>query len=572
LLRQYPRTKDEFRPISQEHALSNPLGRPTRAHEIIAKSPTRLRGLLPGLVAVCLLAPLSIAEAAKTSTYSEAHISYLTTVSVYLDQGREAGLEVGNTVDLMRGGEAIAKLTVSYVSAHRAVCDVTGSAMVFGVGDLVRFVPSAKEPVPPTASETLLTETKPRRRTGRLREMGLSGRIGVRYLSVESRSDTGSSFSQPSLDFRLDGTNIGGSPIGLAVDVRTRRSYRTAVGGETETDGRTQVYRMAAIVQAPGSPFFLIAGRQFSSTLASVSIFDGVMGEYRGDRWSSGMFSGTQPDPTDFGISNEIREHGVYVQVHNKLNSIKKWAFTTGVIGSYQDHEVNREFVYLQTRYNHKRLSFYLAQEVDYNRGWKEEAGEDRWSDTSTFVNLGLRASNSVSFNVGYDNRRSIRLYRSLVTPETEFDDSYRKGGWVGTRVRFAKRYRVDLRFRSSGGGTAGDADSYTFGFGASRMIPGLKLDFRSRSTQYTNQQVEGWLHSAGLGRSIGRRVHLELNGGLREETGLSLALQDSRLTWYGAELDVNLGRHVYLSVSGERSEGAAEDNDQIYSSLSYRF
>lgn len=532
---------------------------------------TPTRCLLQYSLAAYLLLHCSVSETAQTSDYAEAHVSYLTTSTVYLDRGSEAGLDVGDAVEVMRNGEVIAELTVAYASAHRAACSNTDSAATFEVGDVVRFAAPEEQAVADAAVPVFLTEPETRRRSRRLREMGLSGRIGVRYLSVKSLDDNGADFSQPSFDLRLDGTQIGGSPLGLAVDVRSRRTYRTAADGESVTDGRTQVYRMAVSVNPADSPLKLTAGRQFSSTLASVSIFDGVMGEYLGQHLNAGMFSGTQPDPEDFGVSNEIREHGTYVQVHNKPFAERHWAFTTGLIGSYQEGEVNREFLYLQGRYNHRRLTMYVAQELDFNRDWKEEAGEDTLSNTSTFLNLGLRATKDLSFNAGYDNRRRVRLYRTLVTPVTEFDDSYRQGGWVGIRTRFARRYRMDLTARSAAGGTAGDADSYTLSLGASR-IPGLKIDIRTRSTRYTNEQVEGWLHSAGLGRSFGSAVHLELTGGQREEQALSTALEDSLVSWYGAELDVNMGRHWYLSLSGERSEGGTDDNDQIYSSLSYRF
>ena len=42
----------------------------------------------------------------------------------------------------------------------------------------------------------------------------------------------------------------------------------------------------------------------------------------------------------------------------------------------------------------------------------------------------------SVSLNAGWDSRRNVRLYRDLVSPATDFDDTYRQGYWGGVEWR----------------------------------------------------------------------------------------------------------------------------------------
>ena len=93
-----------------------------------------------------------------------------------------------------------------------------------------------------------------------------------------------------------------------------------------------------------------------------------------------------------------------------------------------------------------------------------------------------------------------------------------------------------------------------------------------TRSTQYTNAQVEGWLHSASIGMNLGRRVHIQLGGGVRDETSLQVPAVETRLTWKNVDLDFSLGRHWYFLISAERTESEIDQNDQLYSSLTYRF
>ncbi|MFQ5766744.1 MAG: hypothetical protein ACE5ID_02000, partial [Acidobacteriota bacterium] len=186
---------------------------------------------------------------------------------------------------------------------------------------------------------------------------------------------------------------------------------------------------------------------------------------------------------------------------------------------------------------------------------------------------LRLRVNPVLTFKTGYDNRRTIRLYRDFVTPETQFDDDFRQGLWWGADLRIRKRYRMGFDLRTRSGGSVSRANTYTLNLGASRLTS-LGFRIRTRSSRYTNQRVEGWLHSLTTGFSMGARMNLDLNGGMRDENSLLPGGQQSKLTWYGFDWDINIGRHWFLLLSTERdrSSDAARANDQYYTTLVYRF
>ena len=110
----------------------------------------------------------------------------------------------------------------------------------------------------------------------------------------------------------------------------------------------------------------------------------------------------------------------------------------------------------------------------------------------------------------GFDSRRSIRLYRDFVSPVTEFDDRYRRGSWIGADRR-------------------ADATTLTLGL---RRLTTISLDLSTRSTRYTNAQLEGWLHP--------RRDRPRRPGS---------------------------GGEPHL-----RNQGQGEGNDQVYATMGYRF
>ena len=543
------------------------------------KTPAQsLAALLLAMFVGPLAAPPAAAQDAASPTAAPAavpsataRITYMTSASAYVDAGRDDGLREGDELAVLREGQTVGALKVTYLSAHRASCTVLHAAATLAVGDLVRYTPRGVPAPSVTGSAAAETGSAPRARSRGFLG-GMHGRVGVRYLSVQDRTGGGHGFSEPAFDLRADGYGLGGSPIDVSVDLRARRAYRTTAAGASENDSQNRLYRLAVSwhVGEPGRT--LTVGRQFAPALAVLSIFDGVLYNRDWERWSAGGFTGVQPDPVDLSVSSDIQEYGGYVQYRSAPDTARVWNLTTGIIGSYTDQGVNREFLYLQTQYHGSRLSSYVSQEVDYNRAWKvAEAGESTISPTSTFANLHLRASEHLDFYAGYDNRRNVRLYRDRVTPATEFDDSHRQGGWAGASLRLGEHVLAGADLRTFSGGPSGSAHGYSANLGVDRLTR-ASLGLSGRGTRYGNDLSEGSLYSVSLGMNLGARVHLEITEGTLQETSALDSTLDRNADWTDLNLDILLGRRWYLLLSGERNDGNMESNDQIYTSLSYRF
>jgi hypothetical protein len=523
-----------------------------------------------------------------------AKVTYVSGSSIYIDAGRESGLEIVQTLDLLRDGKVAMRLQIEDLSAKRSVCTLVDGDEMPEVGDVVRIPvadgsrsaaqdtgssPGMPGPAPVSLADqgrVLIESAEDQGIQGRSLVSGprvkstINGRVGMRYLMVQDRAIGGNRFSQPALDVRLDGNNLANGRFDVAVDIRSRRTYRTDSVVGTDTEDQTRVYRLAASIHDPRGRFRLIAGRQFSPSLASVSTFDGALASFNGNRVSTGLFAGTQPDPVTFGQSDQVKEYGAFVQVRNRPGTQTQWSVTTGGIGSYQNGTVNREYAYLQALLTSQRVSLYATQEIDYNRDWKVLAGEDQVSPTSSYMHLGVRPTRGLSVSVGYDNRRNIRLYRDLITPETEFDDTFRRGYWGGFTQRIAKRFRVGLNAKRSTSDLAGNADTYTLIFGATGLARRFNLFYRG--SRYINQTTEGSLQSLTTGVIITRQVRMTVTGGLRQDTLSEAPRLQTALVWYGIGWDVSLGRHWFLQFSGERADGEMEKNDQFYFSTTYRF
>jgi hypothetical protein len=301
-----------------------------------------------------------------------------------------------------------------------------------------------------------------------------------------------------------------------------------------------------------------------------VSLFDGAQAEFHRASWGAGAFAGSEPEPVDLGYSSAVRDYGAYLQLHNRPEGDRSWSVTLGGVGSYTEGVTNREFLFMQGGFASDRLALFLTQEVDRYATWKQAMGEPAWSLTSTFGSLRYDLSRRVTLNAGYDNRRSVRLYRDAITPETAFDDAFRQGVWGGVGLRFTGG-RVGLDARSSTGGAVGGTYAVTV-TGALSRLAGLGVGVRARTTRYDGPRESGWLEAIDLDVAPAPACLLTLNGGVRLARDPLADPTDRTVSWLGADLDLNLGRRWYLNLSGTHESGALESSDQAYGGLSYRF
>jgi len=523
------------------------------------------------LASVAALATRAAAQGASPPPERTARITYLTTASAYVDAGRLEGLREGARVEVWRGGTAIAVLKVAYLASHQASCEIvslTPPSTSLALGDTVRFVPAAV-PSDSTASRRAVAKSSPSPGTTPSHP-GMRGRVSLEYFLMK-QADVSGQLSQPALGLRLDGAPAGAPALNLNVDVRARHTYTVLADGSAVTDDRNRVYAADLSINAPGSPTRITVGRQISGTLASVGVFDGVMAELVQPSWSTGVFTGSQPDPVDLAFSSSIVQGGFYAQRHSPPGADARWAVTFGASGSYQDVHANREFAWLQGSYFDRLLSAFVTQEVDYYRSWKLQPGMSAISPTSTFAFLEVRPSDVVTFDGGFDNRRNVLLYRDVVNPETNFDDTYRQGVWGGVSFRPVPRWRIGVDARASSGGSGGRADAYTMSLAGDRLTR-FGVSLRTRTTYYVNPQLTGVLQSLTLGVDPGTRLHVELNGGVRSERDPTADPARTTATWVGLDVDVTLARSWYVLASATRQRGGLDGYDQLFSGLSFRF
>lgn len=514
--------------------------------------------LLGALGLALLQVPEGTAQAAPEERITS--VGYLAGPTIYVKAGREDGLEEGQQLRVVRADSVVATLVVQFLSSRQAACTLISGTVEVVVGDTVRYT-ARRDTLPAQASAA------PRPSRSR-RGPGLHGRVGARYLVAEEEGP-GGGFRQPSLDLRLDGSMLGGTPLGLALDVRTRRTTSTSGAGASRIDGNTRVYRAAVSYGRTEAPVGLTLGRQYLSAVTAVSLFDGGLVELRTPRVGAGLFLGTEPTPT-LGVSDAVREAGAFVQWHSRPGGQPSWSLTAGGVGSYQDGRSNREFGFLQASLNSRTFSLLAMQEIDYYRPWKVDQGESSWSLTSNYLSGALRPARWVTLHAAWDTRRQVRLYRDATNPALAFDDAYRQGVWGGVTLR-GRRLWLGGDARRSSGGSAGEATAWT-ATGGMDGLTALRLGLSGRGTWYRTPAVTGRLFTGRVAADLAAPLRLELQAGTRSETARLEGPADRRFTWWGGDLDLTLGGAWYLSLSGNREYGPEGAITQWYSGLTWRF
>jgi len=515
------------------------------------------------LVALAALTPWT--GAAAQAQPARARVTYLSGNTAYLDAGRDDGLAEGMRLRAVRAGVAVADLTVTYLASHRAACQIdSAGAATIVVGDTVEYTPAAK-PAEATATQVTAGQSGTMRRPA----SPVRGRVGVRMLAL--RSPEGRTVTQPAVDLRLDGTALGGSPVGVLVDARARQTYSTGTDGSVERTSRNGVYQAALFLRSPRSPARLTVGRQYLPTVTSVSLFDGALVEWQPARFGAGLFVGSEPDPVTMGYSSEVRSYGLFLEGRSAPGARARWSLSGGAVGSYVSGVVNREFAFVQASFSTAGFTSFVAQEFDFNRGWKAEAGEAVVVPTSTFAMVAARPAEWLSLQAGFDNRRNVRLYRDYVNPEVVFDDAFRQGLWGGAGIAIGRHVRLggDARATLGGPDSLSRTRSWT-ATGSLERLTSLQVGVRARATHYTAPSRDGWLYSGTLLTRPGGRLGVEFNAGARREAGNILGARQTR--WFGANLDVGLGRSWYVLLSGSRETGDGAAGDQVFTSLSFRF
>lgn len=375
-----------------------------------------MRNGLGGLVIAILVLAGFLPQAAWAGQYDQKqaqppknifHVKYISENSVYLDAGKNAGLEEGMILHIVppdpdggttesvrfRGDAPLADVRIFSVADTSAAAEIITARGDLAVGDIacldVKSIharedkanaeEAANYPVVVTFSsgdpldEEIRATTVTERMTPPVRNQ-IRGRIGVDlgFLSEPG----GVSSRETGMLIDADINHIGGTHWNFRGywrgDLTTNNSGNASTGLNpiVLNDLLNHTYTLGLFYENPDSIVTAGIGRMYLPYAPSLSAIDGAYGGYKiRPSVTIGAFAGSTPDPTSWSYAPNQRIGGVFVNYahgdfeHVRLND------TFGLAATSIGWHIGREFAFAENTisFGHK-LSFYNSLQIDAGR------------------------------------------------------------------------------------------------------------------------------------------------------------------------------------------------------------
>ncbi|MFN7962956.1 MAG: hypothetical protein U0002_16960 [Thermoanaerobaculia bacterium] len=512
-------------------------------------------------------------------------VRQVTSEAIYLDNGRAAGLVVGQRVSGARRSDRRRARGGLPRPSHSASCKVISAEATPEAGDkVIPGPPPAPSPEtlaqatpPPAATPGAAGTARPAAKATPSRGGGgahpLSGSVAVRYQGFQDSSSDGSDFAQTAALINLIARGLAGSALELRLRARVGQDQVGRPNGATENRRNDHIYELTLLHETPGDAFTYQVGRLISGPQVGFDYLDGVMGEYHWNgRSGVGGFYGTRSNADEVTWRGTGQAYGAFYHYLNQSND-SPWynELLVGGIGEYQGGEVNREYLSVYGRQGSgSRWSLYERAELDFNRGYRRANGASTYQLSNLLVSATYSPGKNVRFGITYDERQQYRTLEDRNTPEQLFDDALREGLRVNAYFGSARGLRANL---SVGERHRQGSPEKNLTYSASVYhgnVFGWNLLVGSDYSGFSGDTSEGYRAGFRVQKYFGAGHDLELNLGTSATTLLALKSQRKN-QWVRLSGTAQLGRRFFLLGEYEIDSGDDFEGQRVFLQLGYR-
>lgn len=395
-----------------------------------------MRRHLPWLL--CLLAAVPALAAVRTC-----RVRYVSADHVYLDAGRLDGLREGMTVTVVRDGRDLAQLSVAFAADHSASCPLPEGASAPAAGDEVRFAPAADAPTspprpdPPPARTRTRPGVAPTSAVAPERDpLRLAGSVAFQWDHIDDASEADLDFDQPALRFHL---RLEGLPRGWTARLRgsLRHDRRSSAFEDVpREEWRRRLWEASVSNLDAGDAWQFAAGRVGARATAAVGPFDGLLVNRRlGGAWRLGLFGGFAPGRAEAGWSDD-KLAGIVAYLETGTRRRGRLDLSVAGVTRRRAGQVDRDYLALAGTWSRGRLSLTQAAQIDWNRGWRGDAGASALAVSNVLLSARYRPDDRWRLSLSVDHRELVRTWTNRTLPDSLFDDSARRGLRAGVAWR----------------------------------------------------------------------------------------------------------------------------------------
>lgn len=534
---------------------------------------------------------------APTELRTNFEVRYVAPASVYLNGGRDEGLQEGFhlTVKRLKPGEpvlsapTVARLVVTAVSAHSAVCDIESSTLDPEVGDIAQISQQDLE------SLQVIQQSKTARRYAQvvtftdgdpldqeLRDYvphppspevnRVRGRISYEFNTIRDH-ESGLSNLQHGVAVRMDANRLGGTFWNFTGYWRGRiNTSNDPVQTVTIRDLLNRTYHIGLFYNNPQSLYSIGVGRLYVPWATSLSTIDGGYFARRlGRRARVGAFAGSTPDPTAWDYKPNRQIVGVFANAEIGNFENVRITSTVGLAVTRVSWMAERQYAFTQSSFSYKQsVSVYHNLEADQLVPGRLGNTESGAAISRSFLTARLQPASWLTLDFNHNYFRTIPTFDLVLVGTGLLDKFLFTGLSAGVRLELPGRVSV---YGNLGQNKRNDdirkSLNQMYGVGFRNIFDtGVRADIR-RSV-FDGAYGSGWYQALQLSRDIGDRLRVEISGGQQE---FHSALTDNNRGFFmNSNIDWFLSRHYSLSGGINLYRGKIQNYDQTFFSLGYRF
>lgn len=536
-------------------------------------------------------------------------VKYVTSDAVYIEAGRNAGIQEGMKLSVVnapedgaadngvqfRGEQHVAELQVLSVADSSSVCEIVSANGEVKVGQVAFLTTqSVQERREATATaeagqypivvsftygDPLDDEIRSEQEKKIIQETPVGrmrGRLGFDYGGT--RESGGYNSRQIGMVINADMTYLAGTYWNFTGYWRGNLTSHSSgssssSGAQTLTDLINRTYHLSLTYENPYSPNRIGVGRLFLPWAPSLSTIDGgYFGRKIAHFFTAGVFAGSTPDPTSWSYNPDQRIAGSFVNYERGDFNRVRFFSTAGIAVSSIQWRVARQFAFFENTFSWKRyVSFYNSLQADEARTSPlPNGGSNPTGVSQSYTSLHFTPVERLTFGVNHNYFRSLPTFDPRLVG-TGLLDQYLFQGFSGdVRVGLPKRISIYASLgRSKATTDQKNALNQGYGITFNRLgNTGLTADFHY--SKFNSSFGSGQYESFSLSKSLSDSFRVQLLAGHQAfDSALS---SNNNSNFVNLVADWNVGPRYFVEGNFGWYNGATLKYTQWSTIFGYRF
>lgn len=505
------------------------------------------------------------ASAQSKSVELKGSVSFISSQNVYVKFVNTVGIQIGDTLFILKNNDLKPALVVNNLSSISCVCTPLNGMQLSVTNELIAkkriemplevIAEKSTEPVDVT---DLAINNKPKE-TATENKARFDGRLSISSYSNFSANPLSTNTPNYRLRYNLALNAEHIANTGLSFE--NYMSYTHTLNNPAEKFKDLKIYNLALRYDF-GKNTSLMFGRKINVNTANVGAVDGLQFEQKFKNITVGALAGTRPNDSTYGFDSKLLQYGAFIS-HNFQNDHSSAQTSVAFFNQTNNLKTDRRYLYLQHSNSLlKNVDFFGSAELDLYAIENNKPITD-FDLTSLYLSLSYRPIRKLSLSLSYDARKNVYYYE---TYKNRIDSMLEKETRQGLRFRF--NYRPFKYF--SWGGNAGyrlqtptsNESMNAISYLTYSKIPWIDASATITGTALQTANLSGFIYGASMSKDFGNiSAEVEYRKALIFEQDIA----EFSLSW-------RISKSLMLSTDFEGTLEHGEASGRVFINITQRF